>query len=216
MSWLWLAGATLVGIVAGFFIGWRTAVSAVQPAIQQLNRDLATDRNFVLRVLRRELANWMLRRDPDRYLRIYKKAHEATAAISGADRSGQRSQLGKLTEQYKFYTDFDFINTRDYVLYSDALSNFNSYDEVERHYTDIIRFQALQIATNENWSEIYPMPHPTSEAELAHLETYVQRFKDARFKNRLRHAIEEFRLYQTKKTLDPFYETPVLSVCSCP
>jgi hypothetical protein len=153
----------------------------------------------------------MFRRDPDQYLRTYKKAHEAAAPINGADRTDQRGQLAKLTEQYRLYTDFDSLGTRDYVLYGDALSN-NSYDEIERHYTDIIRFQALQIAIDENWSEIYPRVRPTNEAELAHLEKYVQRFKDTRFKIRLKDAIREFRIYEANGAREPFYETTVFSV----
>lgn len=199
--WLWMAAAAVAGMVAGLFIGWRMGVSAMQPAVQQLNRNLANDRNFVLSVLRRELANWMFRRDPDRYLRTYKKAHEAAAAISVADRSDQRGQLAKLTEEHGFYRDFDLLGTHDYVLYGDALRS-NPYDEVERHYTDIIRFQALQIAIDENWSDIYPSVHPTSEAELAHLEKYVQRFKDTLFKDRLKDAIHEFHGYQSNTRND--------------
>jgi len=157
MNWFWLACAATVGLVAGFFLGTRRAVSSMRPAVQALNRNLANDRNFVLDVLRRELANWMFRRDPDRYLRIYKEAQEANAVISTAARIDQRAQLAKLSEQYPFYRDFDLLGmrefvlgTREYVLYADALST-NSYDEVERHYKDIIRFQALQIVVNENW-----------------------------------------------------------------
>jgi hypothetical protein len=87
-------------------------------------------------------------------------------------------------EQYPFYADFDLVGTRDHVLYADGLS-MNSYDEVERHFRDIIRFQALQIALNENWGAInWGRTSATSRDDLAHLEKYVQRFKDTRFKNR--------------------------------
>jgi len=182
MTWFWLAGAAIAGIVAGYLAGWRAVITAMRPALQQLNRNLANDRNLALGLLRRELANWMFRHDPDRYLQTYKKAHEAAKAISTTEGSEQRAELADLTEHYKCYRDFDLLGTREYVLYADALST-NTYDEVERHYTDIVRFQALQIAVDDNWSDIH---HPTSEAELAHLEKYVQRFKDTRFKNRLK------------------------------
>src|SRR5205085_1973712 len=99
----------------------------MRPAVQQLSRNLASDRDFVLRVLRRELANWMFQRDPDRYLRIYKEAHEVAVAISAADRSYQRSQLAELGKQYPFYADFDLLGTRDHVLYADALNSYGSY-----------------------------------------------------------------------------------------
>ena len=164
MTWFWLAGAAIAGIVAGYLAGWRAVITAMRPALQQLNRNLANDRNLALGLLRRELANWMFRHDPDRYLQTYKKAHEAAKAISTTEGSEQRAELADLTEHYKCYTDFDLLGTREYVLYADALST-NTYDEVERHYTDIVRFQALQIAVDDNRSDIH---HPTNEAELAH------------------------------------------------
>jgi hypothetical protein len=101
VNWFWLAGVAIVGVVAGFFAGWRAVISSMRPAVQQLNRNLANDRNFALGVLRRELANWMFRNDADRYLRSYQKAHETAKAISVADRSEQRGQLVKLAAQYK-------------------------------------------------------------------------------------------------------------------
>jgi hypothetical protein len=208
MTWFWLAGAAIAGIVAGYLAGWRAVITAMRPALQQLNRNLANDRNLALGLLRRELANWMFRHDPDRYLQTYKKAHEAAKAISTTEGSEQRAELADLTEHYKCYTDFDLLGTREYVLYADALST-NTYDEVERHYTDIVRFQALQIAVDDNRSDIH---HPTNEAELAHLEKYVQRFKDTRFKNRLKDAIREFRVYESNKAPEPLYETAAFSV----
>jgi hypothetical protein len=108
--------------------------------------------------------------------------------------------------------------TRDYVLYADALRT-NSYDEVERHYTDIIRFQALQIAVDDNWSGI----RATSDTELAHLEEYVRKFKDTRFKNRLKDAIREFHAFQgntgdhlRRGAQEPLYETATFSVRQVP
>ena len=83
--------------------------------------------------------------------------------IGGGDSREQRGELAKITERHKFYKDFDSITTRDYVLYADALSG-NTYDEVEHHYIDIIRFQALQIALN-HWGNWDIMP-PTNDAEL--------------------------------------------------
>jgi hypothetical protein len=209
----------VVGLIAGFLF----CVRVLRPSLQELSRNSAQDRDFVLRVLRRELANWMLRRDPDRYLLIYKEAHDTAVAISAADRSDQRAQLAKLCEQYPFYADFDLVGTRDHVLYADGLS-MNSYDEVERHFRDIIRFQALQIALNENWGAInWGRTSATSGDDLAHLEKYAQRFKDTRFKNRLKNAIDEFYAYRRGKdnglalgAEEALYETATFSVCRVP
>jgi hypothetical protein len=210
MFWVWLACAALVGIGGGVFLGFRGAMLLMQPGIMERNRNIAGDRNFALSVLRRELANWMFRRDPNRYRRAYMAAHEATAAIAVADRAEKRRQLAKLAEQYPFYTDFDLVGTRDCVLYADALGT-NSYDDIERHYTDIIRFQALQAAIDENW----PDTTATRDEELTHLDDYVRRFKDTMFKGRLEAAVREFHAYRHAKGDDlgpDQYETAVLAV----
>jgi hypothetical protein len=174
------------------------------------SRNMACDRNFALSVLRRELANWMFKRDPDRYRQVYKAAHEATTAIATVNLAEQRRQLTKLAEQYPFYTDFDLIATRDYILYADAL-NTNSYDDVERHYTDIICFQALQTAIDENW----PGTGATSDIELEHLDSYLLRFKDTRFKMRMEEALREFKAYLRGRGDSAgleIYETALLAV----
>lgn len=223
MNWFWLACAAITGLVAGYFVGdWALAnvwPSEWQADIRRLSRNLATDRDFVLRVLRREVANWMFRRDPDRYHRIYKEAHEAAAAIIAAVPRDQEAQLAKLCTQYPNFADFDLLGSREHVQYADALS-MNSYDQIERHFTNIIRFHALQFALDENWRGLLATG-ATSGDDLVHLGKYVQRFKDTRFKSRLKDAIREFYAYQRGKydalglgdpREEPPYETAAFSV----
>ena len=210
MFWVWLTCAALIGVGGGLFLGFRGATLLIQPGITEQTRNMAGDRNFLLSVLRRELANWMFRRDPDRYRRAYKAAHDATTAIGAADRAEQRRQLAKLAEQYPFYTDFDLVSTRDYVLYADALSG-NSYDDIERQYIDIIRFQALQSALDETWRST----SMTSDKELEHLDSYLLRFKDTLFRTRMGEALREFHAYRRGKgdSAGPdVYETALLAV----
>ena len=220
--WFWFACTGIAGLIVGFLVGAYLGASGARhsttEALGNMARNLASDRDFLLRVLRRELANWMLRRDPDRYLRVYRAAHEAEATIRVADRSEQQIQFGELTKQYPFYQDFDLLGTREHVLYADVLST-NSYEEVERHYTDIIRFQSLQIVLDgeSEWKRA------TSDDDLAHLEEYVRQFKDTRFKNRLKDALSEFYAYrrgmEAAKSLDanqPLCETAAFSVYHVP
>ena len=127
---IWLAGVAIAGIIVGVFVGFRAASRSLQSAVHEFNRNSVSDRNFALSVLRRELANWMFRRDPDRYLRIYEKLYEEDMVISAVNKSDNEAQLARLTEKYAFYNDFDLLGTRDYVLYADAMST-NLFDEVE-------------------------------------------------------------------------------------
>jgi hypothetical protein len=94
--WFGPAALTIVGIPAGYFLGWRVAAGVFSPTIrdlirnnQELSRNLASGRNSALRVLRRELADGMLRKDPERFLQTCSKVHEAAKA--GPQRSAQRT-----------------------------------------------------------------------------------------------------------------------------
>lgn len=198
VTWFWLASAGICGVGIGLFfgfLGFRRAALLMRATVWRSNRDLAEAQAQWLFLLRRELANWLFRRDPDRYHRAYKTALEVTAAIRAASPAEQRSQHAKLAEQYPSYFDFDLIYTRQYVLYADALESY-SYDDVERHYTDIIRFETLQGVLDENW----PTTNAISDKELKHLEGYVRELKDTLFKGRLEAAIREFRAYQCAKS----------------
>ncbi len=210
MTWLWLGTAGACGVGLGLFLGFRGTFFLMRATVWRSSGALAEAHARWLFLLRRELANWLFRRDPDRYHRAYKTALEVTAAIRAATRAEQRCQHAKLAEQYPSYTDFDLIGTRQYVLYADTLGD-HSYDEVERHYTDIVRFEALQAVLDENW----PTTDAISEKELEHLERYVQQLKDTLFKGRLEAAIREFRAYQRAKSAglpEHIYETETFTV----
>ena len=66
-----------------------------------------SERAFILRILRRELANWMIQHNPDQYLRNYKAVHAATKEIMTVNRNEQLAQLAKLRKEYSDYMDFD-------------------------------------------------------------------------------------------------------------
>ncbi len=212
---IWLAGVAIAGIIVGVFVGFRAASRSLQSAVHEFNRNSVSDRNFALSVLRRELANWMFRRDPDRYLRIYEKLHEEGMVISAVNKSDNEAQLARLTEKYAFYNDFDLLGTRDYVLYADAMST-NLFDEVESRYIDIIRFQGLNVALHQDWANAYPKVNTTSKDELAHLKEYVQQFKDMRFEYKIKDAVGKYHSYQADIPKKPEYETDMFSVRRVP
>jgi hypothetical protein len=111
---------------------------------------------------------------------------------------------------------FDLIATRSYVLYTDTL-NRHELDEIEEHYLDLVRFHALQRADNPDWEL---RPPATSEDEFEHLQSYVQKIKDTKFRQRLVNAVREF----FAQIRDPFaqsegqavYETRTLAVYRVP
>jgi hypothetical protein len=109
VHWGWLVGAAIVGLVAGFVLALRAAASAVKPVNDRLLRDSATDRNLLLNVLRRELANWMIRRNPDRYLLVYGKAHTIAAAVSNCTSNERQLRLSLLCIKYPIYQELIYF-----------------------------------------------------------------------------------------------------------
>ncbi len=207
MTWFWLACVALGSIGIGLILGFKGAALLFQPTIQDQNLKLALDRNFALTILRRELANWLFRRDPDRNLQIYREALGAVTAIDSMNRTEQYGQRAGISKKFPWYVDFDLIDSHDYTLYADALS-WSNYDEIANHYTTIIRFQALQVAINEDW----PRQGPISDKELSHLENYVRKYKDTQLKRRLKAAIHEFYTYRQYENESLKYETATLIV----
>jgi hypothetical protein len=175
MDVAWVIGAALFGLIAGAALRGRSMQKPL-PNTQELSA--ASDLSLLLTTLRRELANYMVRRDPDRFLRLYKQAHADASEICKADKTSRKAKLAGICDKYSFIHDFDLLATREHVLYEDAMSG-SSIEDIEAHYLDIVNFHALRLAPNEEWNTA------TSNRNLEHLEKYARRIKDTKFKQRL-------------------------------
>jgi hypothetical protein len=61
MEWLWVAGAALVGsFIGAWLLSWVEG-----PQLSKLGLTMASDREPALCTLRRELANYMVRLNPE-------------------------------------------------------------------------------------------------------------------------------------------------------
>jgi hypothetical protein len=197
MEYVWIGIAALLGLLVGIFLGERAVQTRLKPVVSKLRLDMASDREFLLRTLRRELANYIVRLDPDRFLRLYRKAREADIEIGKADKKLQEAEHTVITQKYPVYQDFDFVNTRDHVLYADGLS-WHSIEEIEAHWLNIVKFHSSQRALDEDWQFRAPA---TSDSDLEHLERYVQKIKDTKFRQRLKAAVDEFQAYGRNTSL---------------
>jgi hypothetical protein len=217
MDWIWLAGAATIVFFVGARVGARSQQKSQAPKLDELALNVASDRELMLATLRRELANYMLRIDPDRFLRLYRKARAAENAIEEADNEMRKAELTIIAKKYPMYADFDLVNTRGHVLYADAL-NSHALEDIEEHYLNLVKFHALQCALNSGWQFRLPA---TSDEELEHLRGYIRKIKDTKFKQRLDTAIAEFQAFKLARGLSrldepgesPFiYETGALAV----
>src|ERR1700745_31659 len=122
MDYLWLGAAVILGLIVGLSLRGRKSNGLQTVELGQLRLNMASDRELALFTLRRELANNLVRLDPDRFLHLYRKARAADIEIGKADRKSQEAQPTAITDKYPYYENSDLVGTREHVLYADALS----------------------------------------------------------------------------------------------
>ena len=73
MDWYWvmLVLGLIVSFVAGFILGARSLQSAMFQEKTELNRASGLDRSLLLHTLRRELANYLIQKDGQKFKSIY-------------------------------------------------------------------------------------------------------------------------------------------------
>ena len=129
---LFLVG--IVALVVGFFLGAKLIAKGSLPGIQEMQKTQAIDRANYLFTLRRELANILIWRDSQRYVKLYQELSLEFVSLKSWRMEEINKRLSELTKQYEFYNDFDIIGSKEYVLYSD---NWHNYEELESRYRDI-------------------------------------------------------------------------------
>jgi len=174
----------LIGIIAligGVILGYRFAAKDALRLVRQLSYTQAIDRANYLGTLRRELANILISRDPQRYLMMYRELHREVSSLNLWQPEEVQKRLNELRSKYPFYSDFDALGTRDYVLYSEAVP-FLTHDEIEARYKDMVMFAALSSIADGSWKDAASklFVHTTSDKELEHLTKYVRRIEDAK------------------------------------
>lgn len=186
MPWLWLL-AILIAVVLGFWFGAWGAGLGYKEATQQLLRAQAMDRNNFLSVIRREIANHLMQRDPRAFEGLYERTYDEVARYVTFSKAGLLAEFRSLCERYPQYSDFDFIGTREHVLYPDALALGDDVDTGE-HFRNIVRFQALNALLDDNWKHM----RATTEDDRKHLHEYVKRVLDTRLRRKLERAIQAY------------------------
>lgn len=175
-----------MGALAGF--GFRPKAKPASQNTSASSRASAIDRSNLIHAYARELSNYLIDINPDRYYTIYNRALAEQEKLFAADAKVREAQLIILTERYPVYENFDFIGTRPYVLYRETLERY-SEDDLEEHFFNLVRFHSLQRAASEEWRMQMPM---LSKKEEDHLYGYVRKVKDSKFKERLKQAVREF------------------------
>jgi hypothetical protein len=199
---LFLVG--LVALVVGFFLGFKLIAKAAQPEIKEMQKNQAIDRASYLFTLRRELANILIWRDPQRYVKLYKELCSEFNSFKSWRLEEINKRLSELSKEYPFYADFDTIGSKEYVLYPDAVS-WNSYEKLEANYRDIATFVALSLQSNASWQDAKYQIDFNFTAEhvpdkLEHLLEYVERIEDTKLIMRIDQAMDAYYTMRDKET----------------
>ena len=172
-------------------VGGESRRSGVEPG-----RDYqAIDRANFLQTLRREIANILVWRDPQRYLSLYREIRQEIRSLQSWRLEDVRRRLAKLRKKYPNYSDFDGVATREYVLYADGVSGTEPAG-LESRYRDLVLFGALSAVADEAWKDVSSkgFVHTTSDEELAYLVKYVRRIEDTKLRLRIERAMDDYAL----------------------
>ena len=189
----------IVALIVGYIFGRKSGARALVPALSQASNTQAIDRANFLQTLRRELANILIWRNPQRFLELYRHIHAEVSSLKSWRPEAIRKRHAELCSKYPNYSDFDAIGTREYVLYADGASLMDDAD-LEGRYKDLVVFAALSIVVDESWRDASGkhFVHTMDDKELAHLTNYAKRIEDTKFRLRLDRAIEDNAMFRSQ------------------
>jgi hypothetical protein len=137
-------------------------ISSLKFQVEQLEREKAADVALFLQVLRRELANYLVREDPDRFLKLYERVMDLVSSVEKMDHQALEARFLLISREIPKINGFDYICTREHVLYEDSLK-IKSLEDIENDYVTLIRYHALMRSYDPNWRKL---PHPpTSQSD---------------------------------------------------
>lgn len=195
----------LVFLICGYVIGVKITSWATKQVIREKDLTQAIDRGNYLQTLRRELGNLLIKRDPQRYLKLFQELSVELVTIKFWRIEEVQKRLSELCEKYPNYNDFDVIGSREYVLYADGICTL-SYDELEARYRDIVTFVELSIASDPVWKSAYWRGSVFSftgehhQEVIEHLSEYVERIEDTKLIFLIDQAMEAYYIQRDEKT----------------
>ena len=175
---LWIIGTAflILGLVCGYLLGFKIFRDNLLTTNFKLERISKSDRALIMRLLRRDIANYLMREDPDRFLELYKGAYQCSKSVGDLSEEKRVAMLKEITDEFPYYEDFDVIARRDYVIEIPRVFGHPSHQELENHFLTLVRYQELLTTLLPPWKNA----HPISEEDFDVAEEYVMEEKDRR------------------------------------
>ena len=156
---------------------------------RQADHARAADNALVVAVLAREIANELMQRDEQKYLKRFERLYYKWGDIKNRNEKAKQAHLQTITSKFKNFADFDNLNTKPHVLYADGFS-WQSDDDLWDLYESIRLYDALSCELDENWRL-----HGASitEMEFEHLKKYCKKLSDTKLLAHLYKARDQYR-----------------------
>jgi hypothetical protein len=170
-------GALVVGVACYLLPGRIYRGLRRQQSVLQVRNE--QDLNAYLEVLRREVGNWLMTHDPDALATAYDEIMEYERNVG---ESTKIAEITRLSEKYKYFTDFDIVSTRHFVPYDEAFCT-HSNKKILENYLDISKWL---IVTNNSSVSV------TSEDERLLLDKMMQTQRNAKFREEVSRAMDRY------------------------
>jgi hypothetical protein len=185
MDWaLWFGGGAaclIVGLLIGYMIGFNLAKDAYQNLLTDRHMRHSADLQSYFGVLRRQVANQLIIRDPTKYVDLYRKILWELEELGEADTARINAELKIISDRYPSVDHFDINGGVGFILYSE----FPGDDKLESVYRDLHVYATIVRSAPEVNSLAAKWRPTTSKEELKHLQEYVRELSDTYFRHKI-------------------------------
>jgi len=178
VDWSWVLVIFLLIVTALFGYGFFVTLKQ-----KEITRKLLVTANRQLNfVLRREVANELLRRDVNKYKDNFKIILERTElSLKGKSFDEKMLELNAIKLKWQHLEGFDILGTREYLLYAHGFKDISD-SELWDFYESVILQETILLS-------------PYSESvQCKHLLKYCEQIEDSRLLVHLYRARDEFRI----------------------
>jgi len=195
----WLAVLTaILGVVVATWFGFRISKNErmrVVPVVEGMQRHIDEAEHRYLEVLRRELANEIMKDDPVSMQRALDKAHDFARTMIKGGKERVDAEFKALCMKYPNYGDFDQLMTMHFVAYEDARSSMDTEGLVDA-YLDTSKMLTLVALKSSSMALTVSDEIQTtiSEKESKQLDVAIRKRADRLFNKRIDDAMRRYRI----------------------
>lgn len=172
------------------------------------------DRARYLFVLRREIANAIIWKNPTIYLNTIKELRNDLFRFESFKPKALEELLDELCEFYPTFEDFDCIGTREHVLYADAVSPIPEEILINSFRNNAL-FVIISGHLRAEWKQaLQTLMHEFNDYSFDLLNKYVQKIEDTKLKLRIEQAMQAYHTQRDGES-DSF-ENDIYSVRKIP